>query len=303
MFFFETLLKHDTLYIKLQSENEDDMMLVHEHVNVDQEIMAKVFSFKNDELKKIIPLHFHQSVEIIYCLSGSLVVKLGQKTSVLKSGDIILINPNVAHETKSIEKNHVLVLQIKSTFYHHQTHEIKLNTSQSPIDSDLLTSIQNIIRSIYATHQSQLPHYQYLIQSQLFLLKYHLLNYFLTPLPLNEANVTSDSNSKLYGILDYIKGHFTEEISLAQIAEFSEYSIPYLSKFFKKRTGITVLDYIYKLRLERAIYLMKTTNKTLLDISLEAGFPNMQSFRIHLKKEFEVTPREYLNALKGQEKK
>ena len=119
-----------------------------------------------------------------------------------------------------------------------------MNTSQIPIDSDLLTSIQNIIRSIYATYQTQLPHYQYLIQSQLFLLKYHLLNYFLTPLPLNEVNVTSDSNSKLYGILEYIKGHFTEELSLAQIAEFSEYSIPYLSKFLKKNRDNSIRLYL-----------------------------------------------------------
>ncbi|UQF11051.1 AraC family transcriptional regulator [Vagococcus lutrae] len=273
-------------------------MLIHEHVDVDQEVMAKIFSFKNDEFKKIIPLHFHQSVEIIYCVAGSLVVDVGQKTSILKSGDIIVINPNVAHETKSIEKNHVIVLQIKSTFYNHQTHTIKLNTSRITVDSEVLSIIQNIMISMKAINCKKLPYYQYLMQSQLSLLKYYLLDHFLIPLSEDELSEMPTVNNKIYGILQYIQSHFTEDISLAQIAEFSEYTIPYLSKYFKKRTGITVLDYIYKLRLERAIYLMKTTDKTLLDISLEAGFPNMQSFRTRLKKEFDVTPREYLNALK-----
>ncbi|WP_314067914.1 AraC family transcriptional regulator [uncultured Vagococcus sp.] len=272
-------------------------MLIHEHVDVDQDIMAKVFSFQNDQFKKIIPMHFHQSIEIIYCVNGSLFVEVEQQSYMLQAGDIIALNPNVPHETKSTVKNEVFVLQIKSSFYDNEKEVLKLNTTTDCLDDALIDQLREQIVSIYFTNKRKAPHYQFLIQSKLALIKYQLATHCLVPIEKNKKWQQPKTVQKYSIIISYIKDHITEDITLAQISQEVGYTVPYLSKLFKQFTGITIMDYVNKLRLEQAIYLMRTTNKKLIDISFEAGFPNPKSFRKCLKDEFQVTPQDYLKTM------
>lgn len=272
-------------------------MLIHEHVDVDQDIMAKVFSFQNDQFKKIIPMHFHQSIEIIYCVNGSLFVEVEQQSYMLQAGDIIALNPNVPPETKSTVKNEVFVLQIKSSFYDNEKEVLKLNTTTDCLDDALIEQLREQIVSIYFTNKRKAPHYQFLIQSKLALIKYQLATHCLVPIEKNKKWQQPKTVQKYSIIISYIKDHITEDVTLAQISQEVGYTVPYLSKLFKQFTGITIMDYVNKLRLEQAIYLMRTTNKKLIDISFEAGFPNPKSFRKCLKDEFQVTPQDYLKTM------
>lgn len=272
-------------------------MLFHEHVAVNQETMARIFSFQNDHLKKIIPIHFHQSVELIYCVNGSLTVEVDQKSYLLQAGDLLAINPNTPHETKSTIRNEVFVLQIKSGFYDVGREYLDLNTVAKSNNQEFVKKIQTEIISIYFINKNQNPHYHFLIQSKLALIKYYLSVYFLKPLTRTASWHQPELVQKYAQIIDYIKIHLADELNLTQIAEEVGYSVPYLSKLFKNFTGITIMTYINQLRLEQALHLMQTTNKNLLDISFEVGFPNVKSFRKSFKNELEMTPKEYLTSI------
>lgn len=67
----------------------------------------------------------------------------------------------------------------------------------------------------------------------------------------------------------------------------------YLSHMFKRRTGIKLVDYIHKTRIDLAKRLLETTTKTIAEISREVGYISSTSFSTTFKRYESITPREY----------
>ena len=62
---------------------------------------------------------------------------------------------------------------------------------------------------------------------------------------------------------------------------------------FNKETGQTFINYLNNYKIERSKDLLKNTNMTLLDISLEVGFNNQSYYSTIFKKYTNMTPQEY----------
>lgn len=88
---------------------------------------------------------------------------------------------------------------------------------------------------------------------------------------------------------DYIETHLDEEISiqkLSQIASFSEY---HFQRIFKQFSSESLYSYIKRLRLEKAIFLLRGNRKlTVQDIALSVGFSNQASFAKALKEKYNM---------------
>lgn len=76
----------------------------------------------------------------------------------------------------------------------------------------------------------------------------------------------------LANVEDFVKNHYTEpELSIASISEMLNISASYLSTTFKKHRGTGLLDYIHKVRLEKAKVLMNT-DLNIKDIAQQVGY-------------------------------
>ncbi|WP_067840309.1 helix-turn-helix domain-containing protein [Amphibacillus sediminis] len=98
----------------------------------------------------------------------------------------------------------------------------------------------------------------------------------------------------------YISMHVDRKISLDEIAQKLFLNPSYFSRLFKKEVGITFVEYIKKLKMERAKELLNETQLTIGEISERVGYDG-QSYFIKLFKQHEgVTPIEYrrVNAAK-----
>lgn len=100
--------------------------------------------------------------------------------------------------------------------------------------------------------------------------------------------------SSLFDIQEYIKRNCGDSsLSVKTIAEYANYSHYYLCSFFKKNTGITVNNYITKVRMEKAKELLKDKKMKLYEISKNIGYSNPNYF-IKLFKKYEgCTPTEF----------
>lgn len=94
-------------------------------------------------------------------------------------------------------------------------------------------------------------------------------------------------------IQDYIEKHLYEEISLAQLAEVSLYSPWYSYKIFKEFTGLTIADYIRKLRLSKSALKLRDEKVRIVNIAYEMGFKSVDGYQRAFKKEFNCNPYEY----------
>lgn len=93
--------------------------------------------------------------------------------------------------------------------------------------------------------------------------------------------------------INYIREHCQEEISLTSVAEYVRLNPTYFSRFFKEETGCSFVDYLKKLRIEKAKELLKTSNLKIYEICEALGYQSVQYFSTLFKNMVGVTPQEY----------
>ncbi|MGQ3478083.1 AraC family transcriptional regulator [Paenibacillus sp. TY11] len=94
----------------------------------------------------------------------------------------------------------------------------------------------------------------------------------------------------------YIEERFNDDLSLEEVADFVHLNPHYFSKIFKQEYGETFIDFVTRLRIDKAISLIKAANLTLKEISFEVGYKDPNYFSRVFKKITGVPPTEF----KGQ---
>ncbi|MGM0750632.1 MAG: helix-turn-helix domain-containing protein [Bacillota bacterium] len=92
---------------------------------------------------------------------------------------------------------------------------------------------------------------------------------------------------------DYIAHCCTDNLSIKQVAEQINFSVPYFSRIFKQETGRNFVEYVTFVRLQRAVWLLRHTNHTIEYIAEELGFNTPNYFSGTFKKYVGLSPREY----------
>ena len=109
-----------------------------------------------------------------------------------------------------------------------------------------------------------------------------------------------ENKSKKYRALvrvtNYIDEHYTEGISLDEVAGQTGISRYYVSHLFKELMNTTFVGYVNELRLNRAAMLLVTTDKPIIEIASISGFNNLSNFNRAFKMHFNKTPSAYRKA-------
>ena len=98
--------------------------------------------------------------------------------------------------------------------------------------------------------------------------------------------------------MDYIKAHFQENLTLEVLAKVMYMNSYYFSAFFKKNAGQNFKDYLNEVRLEKAVTLLVSTNKTTTNIASDVGFRDGRSFSELFQRVYKETPTNYRKRLK-----
>lgn len=100
---------------------------------------------------------------------------------------------------------------------------------------------------------------------------------------------------------DYVIKHFREKIYLDQIADTLGISSSYLSRLFKRETGIRLQDYVNQVRVERAANLLVYSEESIPKIAQYVNFPSQSYFGKIFKAYKNMTPRQYRETYKPAE--
>lgn len=92
----------------------------------------------------------------------------------------------------------------------------------------------------------------------------------------------------------YIASHFSDpSLSLAQVAEAVSISPAYFSSIFSHETGETFIEYLTRVRIEKAKELLRTSSLRTTDIAFEVGYHSTNHFGKMFKRLVQLSPREY----------
>ncbi|MBN2441437.1 MAG: helix-turn-helix transcriptional regulator [Spirochaetales bacterium] len=100
-------------------------------------------------------------------------------------------------------------------------------------------------------------------------------------------------SNKIEEILSYLDTNYCQSLTLDELARENGFSTSYLSRYFKHKTGLCLFEYINKLRVRRACFLLKNTNKKIIEIAYEVGYNNISFFNRYFKKILKISPVEY----------
>ena len=97
----------------------------------------------------------------------------------------------------------------------------------------------------------------------------------------------------------YIENHHSEKIVMEDIAAHFGYNPDYLSRLFKKQLGITVMQYLYEIRLNKIVRDLGETDHSIAYIFDTHGCTNHKYTMQLFKERFKCTPKEKRRELQG----
>jgi len=109
----------------------------------------------------------------------------------------------------------------------------------------------------------------------------------------NRDDIRDERELLIMQIQEYIHVHLAEDVSLQRLAEHVNLHPVYLSKVYKLVTGEGLKDYLAKVRMERALHLLKNNELKVYEIANQIGYLNTAYFIKVFKKTYGVTPQEY----------
>jgi transcriptional regulator GlxA family with amidase domain len=96
-----------------------------------------------------------------------------------------------------------------------------------------------------------------------------------------------------------MQAHLAQSIRLEELASLAAVSVPHYCTLFKRHTGFAPIDWLIRLRIQRACQLLDTTTETVAAIGRRAGFPDPYYFTRCFRRIIGHPPREYRRITKG----
>ncbi len=251
--------------------------------------------------------NIHENYEMVYMKKGYAVFEISGQKVELGPNDIVIIKPMQYHKFDVKSENGCEFIVLNFTFenringeFSHIPMEDFLNFVSSKETGPyiaLKVSPKNEIvvllnRILKERESSELgsEFLNYLLILELFVLLSRALKMEWE----NSIKSKSPKLKELIGIsVNFIHNNFERDISLGDIAKFVFLSPSYFTRAFKEETGMSPINYLLKIRIERAKELLADTSIKISDIALSVGFSNQQRFNEMFKKYAGVTPLQY----------
>ena len=253
------------------------------------------------------PLHWHNSVEIIYVLKGMVNISIDTDNYSIFENEIEIINTNESHRIHSDEDNLVLIFHIDSSFlekYYKDIYNIFFYTNTSKEDSqegEEYLILKKLLAEILCEMVQRQEDYDEEIESIVIKLLFHIINNFHYLIS-GEGDLSEEQFDRYHRISKYIFSNYNNNITLQDIAKKEFLSPDYLSHDFKNATGYSFTDLLNLTRVEEAMKLLLDSNMSLTEISEEVGFSHTRYLNKHFKNYYHLTPLQFRRKNKVDDK-
>lgn len=246
------------------------------------------------------PTHWHNSIEVIYVLKGSLDISIDTDWFTLKEREVEIINCDETHSLSSKEDNRVLVFNIDPLFfekYYKDINNIFFYTNSNDDEDqsgEEYDELKSFLTKILCEYVQKLEDFDEEIEDMLVKLLYHLVNnfHYLTH-EKEELKEKTEQLDRYHRISKYIFNNYNNNITLKDIAKKEFLSPHYLSHEIKYATGYSFTDLINLTRIEESIKLLLDTKLSISEISDEIGFSHVRYYTKNFKSFYNCTPLQY----------
>lgn len=258
----------------------------------------------------VVDPHWHYYIELLYILEGNASVILGNERFFVSYGDFVIINSREVHSItckKGIPTRYIVIKfdvdilysSAKSAFeakyilpFTMTQQNYKKVFHRQEIKE---TSLKSLTEEIYEEYINKNYGYELAVRINIgtlflwFIRKWESegIKFSCGPVP-QQIDI-----KKLTHLLEYLDNHYSEDISVKDMARMCNVSYSYFSRFFKKVMQKTFVEYLNYVRITEAKRLLLTTKLNITEVALNVGFSGSSYFIEQFKRYNSQSPKQF----------
>ncbi|VGO14253.1 Melibiose operon regulatory protein [Pontiella desulfatans] len=278
--------------------------------------MNEIISYGRFQCTELTP-HKNRGMEITYIERGLMEWMVEGELEKVKSGSIYFtlpwqvhgsVNPKepdntIWHVLFHLEKDyptpHTHFQFPKSFGFSKEEMEILSQTFAGtrqhcfPATPAMRSLMPTLIGELQSTHALRDAHTKTLIRAILVELKRIISGEVV------DTGQNTYSEQRVQALIASLPSSCDQQWTLAEMAEHCGIQRTQLNKVFQKLTGSTPMEYLFRIRMERAKTLLRETDIKIIDIAFECGYGTSQYFANTFKQAIGATPSEYRKHFSG----
>ncbi len=272
---------------------------------------------ENHENGVTTPAHTHDFVEVLYGVECECSVYVDNQVYEFKSGELIIFNSKQVHKVitkwmthskyicvrfkidaiyasgySSLEFKYVLPFILNDTGH-------KCHFRREELEG---TGIPEIMWDIYNESMTKNYGYEIGITGDLHKLYLFFLRQWQNDNDIGKGAFNEMDESRITEVLEYIEQNYREDMSAYDAAKKCHVSYSYFSRWFKKITGKTFIQYVNYVRINHAEQFLINSDYNITEISMQTGFPTTSYFIKQFKLQKGCSPGKFRKMIENMEK-
>ncbi len=255
-------------------------------------------------LKSNDSIHSHKNFELNFIASGSGRRIVGDNISGFEKGDLVLLGPDLPHcwevtDEEIVSKPTCIVTHfsediVGSDFF-------KMPELEKVVD--LLKQSKRGLRfkmeddgeiSQILEKMTGLEGIEYYIELlKVFNILLHVKDREKLSNPIGYSTVFTKNLEKINKVYEYVFQNINEGVRLEDASSLLNMAPSSFCRFFKKKTDLTFMEYVKRVRVGIAAKLLAETDKQITQICYESGYNNLANFNYYFKNIMGMTPSTY----------
>lgn len=269
---------------------------------------SAVYGDIHDYVGGYVPWHWHEAIEIIYIVQGTIRLYVGDRQFSLTDGEALFINGNNLHMLRPcFESEHVVfhTLLFDASFLSGRYGSLFEQKYVTPILSCRnITGVKfqsedanhermvKLLCDAYALSEKESFGYEFKIRnllSEVWLLVWEAAKVKLIP-----GKVRNDQSAeRVKNMLNYIHKNYMKRIGLKDISTSANVSERECLRCFQKTLSMSPFEYLTQYRIRSAARLLVHSGETIMNIGESTGFSSCSYFGKIFRSLMGCTPREY----------
>lgn len=251
--------------------------------------------------------HSHDFLEMVYVTEGKAVHTLDGTETAVRKGDYFIIDYGARHKYTTIKGVEFDIINIlfkpefidktlkKCRSFNDLINNYLIRLSYTALEkSPTRVTFNDRDGYIYGLITRIKNEYDQKKTGYLELMRCYLIDIIINAVRcIIPRNAAAAQNDCVRYITDYVSENYMNPVTLAGISETLNFSLPYLSRRFKKDMGVSFCDYLQKKRVEQGCRLIANTDKKISEIAGLVGYGDVKFFNAVFKKHLGMTPREF----------
>lgn len=243
------------------------------------------------------PEHVHEFDELVIARSGSGMNFIDGTPAPICRGSVFYVRAKQTHYLDRLDDLYLTNVLILPSRFKHVSHETVANllakntgveSDSYMVDGSTLKRVECLLNRISEESEHRIEYSEQLIE----LLLGQLMIELWRGQP-EEQTSQQEKDARLTKMLRHLNAHFEEEIDWDQLAARFKLPLRTLSRKITDVTGMSPNSYLLRIRLCRAMHMLRETDRSVTDIAFACGFNDSNYFTARFHREMGTSPLKY----------